>query len=350
MRSANTKITDLNFDFIDVAKFIGIFLVIFGHIIPTNSNLYYLIGLFHMPLFFVITGFLYKIRDFRGNLLKIFYGLIMPYFWYQVIYFPIKYFNLTIVHHYPFLQTFLKMCIGILIGNNGGNVFYENCLAPAWFIYTMILLLFVLALIKINNKNLFLLTTVSLIFSFIILKNHIFLPFCIGSLFYAFPYFCLGYVLRKVNFNNFIIKKVQTILIVVLGLIFLSFFIKYNGVLFMSKTYLAVGSETNSLLIDYIAGCLGSLLVLLSSKHINKNKFVDVISKNTLFIIFFHWLLLFFIRWVGLIKYLYQITSVNIRVIIVGIITFIILVVSYYMIMILQKYCPILLGKYRPND
>ncbi len=44
-------------DFIDIAKGIGIILVVTGHLLPVAAGLHVLIYSFHMPLFFFLSGF-----------------------------------------------------------------------------------------------------------------------------------------------------------------------------------------------------------------------------------------------------------------------------------------------------
>ena len=48
---------------IDVAKGIGILLVMLGHILPNNSFLRMIIYSFHMPLFFILSGLVIKNRS-----------------------------------------------------------------------------------------------------------------------------------------------------------------------------------------------------------------------------------------------------------------------------------------------
>lgn len=76
-------------DFIDLSKVIGIYLVIYGHYIwymgipPKNDSLVCYIDrfvtLFHMPLFFIISGVLFKQDKFMNIIRKVFSRLILPY-------------------------------------------------------------------------------------------------------------------------------------------------------------------------------------------------------------------------------------------------------------------------------
>jgi len=76
-------------DYLDMAKGIGILLVIIGHISYVSEPVRQYISSFHMPLFFVISGILlcYKqeenssLREFAGRKFK---GLMMPYYFFSL--------------------------------------------------------------------------------------------------------------------------------------------------------------------------------------------------------------------------------------------------------------------------
>lgn len=68
-------------EWIDIAKGIGIGCVVMGHIFSTQMLAHKIIYLFHMPLFFYISGFLYKKEQRNGAyIVKKFRNLIIPYF------------------------------------------------------------------------------------------------------------------------------------------------------------------------------------------------------------------------------------------------------------------------------
>lgn len=62
---------------IDVLKGIGILLVMLGH---QNLAIGHFIYSFHMPLFFIISGYLYKKKNVKESVIKDFQSLIIPYF------------------------------------------------------------------------------------------------------------------------------------------------------------------------------------------------------------------------------------------------------------------------------
>ena len=75
-------------DWIDVTKGIALFLVILGHLVKFDSNLFNWIFSFHMPLFFMLSGMccnLEKYKNIKGFLKHKFSTLIKPYFIFSVV-------------------------------------------------------------------------------------------------------------------------------------------------------------------------------------------------------------------------------------------------------------------------
>lgn len=64
---------------IDILKGFGIILMIVAHTIGPNSITWDFIYAFHMPLFFIVTGYFYKQKKITELIDKSFYQLIMPY-------------------------------------------------------------------------------------------------------------------------------------------------------------------------------------------------------------------------------------------------------------------------------
>ena len=79
-------------NWIDWAKVIAIFFVVFGHTPQERGDfLITYICTFHMPFFFMLSGFLSKgSTDTESNLRKHWHTLIIPYFFYNLI-FPVPF-------------------------------------------------------------------------------------------------------------------------------------------------------------------------------------------------------------------------------------------------------------------
>lgn len=77
------KEVDNRYTWIDWAKFAGIVLVVYAHVphaVFSNQ-----IFLFHMPFFFMISGWLYKERPFKQEVIRTFKSLVLPYLIYNVV-------------------------------------------------------------------------------------------------------------------------------------------------------------------------------------------------------------------------------------------------------------------------
>lgn len=70
---------------IDIAKGIGIFLVVLGHFAVFASPLYHYIYLFHMPLFFFLSGMFFKVdNNIKTTLIRKSKRLLFPYIFYWI--------------------------------------------------------------------------------------------------------------------------------------------------------------------------------------------------------------------------------------------------------------------------
>ena len=78
------------YEYLDMAKGIGIILVVLGHIVYTEPHIMVWISSFHMPLFFVVAGVIMalsggEISDLRFEIGKRAKGLLVPYLWFSLI-------------------------------------------------------------------------------------------------------------------------------------------------------------------------------------------------------------------------------------------------------------------------
>ena len=139
---------------IDISRGIGIILVVLGHALkqtgvmnPVFEAMLSVIYSFHMPLFFVLSGFVaVKILKFTSISERLAYirdkaaRLLVPYFAVGLFYMPVKYvLSSFAVRPYDFSNAWK-----ILIGENPNTVL--------WFLYTLFWVS-VICVIILNNKN-----------------------------------------------------------------------------------------------------------------------------------------------------------------------------------------------------
>lgn len=351
--------------FIDYTKFIGISLVVFGHILQnfslTDNNYYCLklwefIYLFHVPLFFIVSGFLYKNKEHSANIDKIIFGLLIPYLIYQFVYLPFICSSYIINYHYPMVSTFFKCLAGILLGDFLTSDYSLPVCGPCWFIISIITIRFLCNFINLTVKNILLVVIFAVsILKFLVIKN-IDLYFCIDNTLLAIPYFFLGYFIKQKLFQkNFISenifkisdfnKHLFNIVYLLISIIILLVILKYNGLIQMNLRINTI-LQRQSLILSYIAGVTGSLLIFKISALLKWNlKFIEVISKNTLFIIFYHYLIIFIFSWCKYKSLIYLFNSTFSKICFCIFSAFLILLISYFSIIIFEKNMPIILGK-----
>lgn len=335
-----------NILWIDYAKFIGIFLVIIVHS-GIECNIFDFIQLFFMPMFFIISGYLYKQKDFSQNISKIIWRLVIPYLIYQFMYLPLAVLKEIIYHGLQFCEVLPKCLLGILLGDTTAMYqFFIPVCGTCWFILSMIQVRFFMSFIRLNLFNIISISIGCIIILKLLVTNKINLLFCLDNTIMAIPFFLFGYLLQRTKSALiYVNKKRLNILAIILCFFILLLFYKYNQSFNMARVTTSL-FETKSLTITYLGALIGSYMVMLFSSFFSKaNDFVNTISKNTLFIIFFHWFILFFINWAGYFKLNILNSNILINICIVFVVSVLNLLINYYVIKFLEKRVPIILGK-----
>lgn len=241
---------------IDVLKGITILLVVLGHCFCTNPiNLFEelpmlgnVVRSFQMPLFFVVSGFLFSTSGGLSVLLKKKTSrLLIPYVAFGI---------LTIILRYVFSAF-----------TNGGEVLLGTSLLKLlngeyyWFLYTLILIMIAVQIIR--NKIIMALVSVGLIVLclFTDIRTCSFMTF--GKIVYYLPFFVLGFSLKGMYMRLLeVYDKFKIILPCSLILFGISFLISENvDVLTGGRLYVRpmLGILTTWLLaIEFSNSCLKS--------------------------------------------------------------------------------------------
>ena len=126
--SAEMRMTRSRDEFLDVCKGIGILCVYYGHTVLWGTLPSCAVFSFHMALFFLVSGMLFKpdrIADFRVLLCKVWRNLLLPYCFFtilgQILKFPDTYANWC---SSPLLQ------IARIVHGDGSNaIWFLMCLS-----------------------------------------------------------------------------------------------------------------------------------------------------------------------------------------------------------------------------
>lgn len=268
-----------------------------------------------------------------------------PYLIYQLLYLPLQVFSN--LRHMGSDDTILlmiaKQLCGILLGDGYSTpVSYYSCL-PCWFIVSIFQLRLLFSYMKINKVSSLLLIIAAILFLYIRKMYGFDLFACIDSTIMAIPYYLLGFWLRNSKPSNNIVRFLiggdsKTFKCLTFGVLICLVY-KYNGAAQMNGP-----SVGNDVVINYIGGIAGSLLVFNISMLFSKlPDYIKLISRNTLFIIFFHWCCLMFVR-----ELMFVTSFLIVHFVEAVIFAILILIASYFAILRLGKYCPVMLGKYQP--
>ncbi len=227
---------------IDVAKGIGIILVVAGHFSPTLSPGYWItikqvIYLFHMPLFFVISGYLYsnKTEHFGLTIRKKIRRLLLPFVSIALIFLLIKISAGMVfdLQHPVTVQAVLVLMIDPL----------SSYVPLLWFVHALFFIFIVYTALKNVVKSDSVLLILLIVVNLVVDSEDIYM----GQVMRYLPYFVSGVLLNKSQK----ISETETIRITT-SVIYVLVFVVLALVTFYQNNYL----------IYYLTACSGSLMIL----------------------------------------------------------------------------------------
>jgi len=181
------------YEWIDTAKGLGILLVVYGHCQPPESINKFVYA-FHMPLFFFISGFLFK-KDktgFGNFIIKKAKRLLLPYFVFSLISIPVEYARFRIGE----VDSFSVISVISDFFNLHGAVVYNT---PLWFLtclFMSLLIFYFLVRLKFWVQISWII--LSLAIGYFLATRHIVLPFSIDNATIAVSFIFLGYHSRRI--------------------------------------------------------------------------------------------------------------------------------------------------------
>ena len=278
---------------ISIAKAIGIILMVVGHVYDKESWGVHYIYMFHMPLFFVLSGYFFKCPRTKNDMIafvkKKFVGLYIPYLLWTTFFilihnFLLKYkIGIEVYNFYDIFSSIFKSAATflsterVLVGFWFLKALFSACLYTALFAYATrikkstviqfpffsLLCIFLMQLFGISNLTLF-------------------------GMFYGSIFMVIGYLYRTFNLEYVFYKKRWLILFAVIVFIVSRIYsdIRNTEMLFV---------DTTSFLPFTLTGCLGSLMVMLMSKKLSiydNKKVVSLLSyigDHTMIILALHY-------------------------------------------------------------
>ena len=234
MNIENVNKNEKRINYVDIAKGIGIILVLIGHI-SINNNINSIIYAFHMPLFFAISGFLYKEKKhFIKRKAK---SILVPYFIFAILSYIYWFLIERKIRNQD--ENPLRLFFNIFIGCGGDENYLFN--VSLWFLPCLFSTEIIYNILdkRVKNKTCF-----SIIIVFLSIIGYVYanvsairLPFSLDTALIAIIFYYFGILLKKIEdkkqISKFIVRskknKIISVMICVILLIVMVAINKFNG-------------------------------------------------------------------------------------------------------------------------
>lgn len=180
---------------IDILRALGIVLVFVGHAWGAPNSLKNTIYLFHMPLFFCISGFLYKERSIRQVIRDKAKTLVYPYFSLGILVIIYNTVNEYYEQNIFSIKLFCRRFVVLLIGSN----IYADTSANIGVLWFVICLFVTCILFEICKRKLSLIVVPLVTVGGVIYSQHriVWLPYEVDVASIALSFFTFGYLIKK---------------------------------------------------------------------------------------------------------------------------------------------------------
>lgn len=275
-------------DYVDIAKGLGMLMVIWGHI--NSGSTFVLVYSFHMPLFFFLSGLVFnsnRYQSFKDFFIRRVKTLVIPYLIFSFLTWLV-WVAYTVIFHSPVDSYFMPLLQTFIAQGSGGFLVHN---VPLWFVSCLLLIEVLYYFIsKVKNDLIIILICVLFAITSYVMElclpifDFTLLPWSIGVAFAAIIFYAAGNLLMKRNFisrvkefcNN---KKAISWVILVFMTVALYYFALLNG-------HITMGHEQyNNRFLFYFNGFLGSFCVLIFTFLMEKLFSIKVFS---------------IIKWIGL--------------------------------------------------
>ena len=312
---------------IDYAKAIGIYFVILAHL--PSGILGFTLYSFHMPLFFIISGMLYK----GGGIRKSFKRLLLP---------VVIYTSISLLFTLPHEENLAF--IPYLVFNHKNTNYFST---PLWFVFVLFLHRILNCLFLrsgISKKSLFGISIAFFALSLLLKKHGIKLEyFDLDTFLFTYIFFQIGNTFQKeiLEIINSPLKKWEKIVCVIMIPLWIFFIIK-NGTVNIFR--LEYGTSTILFFFNLAFGTFLTFKSCLKISRINLNRineFMLLYSGGTLCILALHLYLVKLYTYTIQPQIAFLGTAANLIIVVIA--SLIILVLFYPIIKVLRKHCPTLL-------
>lgn len=279
----------------DSLKGITIILVVLGHLSPPPILKQYIFS-FHMPLFFFISGYLFKNerRTNREILKQKFNSLIIPYLWFMLLGYT-YYYILDLIYQ-PSIKNFSSVLGENIVSTLYWVIYSASVTIPVnsalWFLtclFTVEIIFY--NILRISNGRKETILSIIILFSVIGYSTQristMLLPWNLNIALTAIVFYSAGYFFRN-NLEGIFIKNINYLLPLMVTLATL-FFQKETDI---SMYYLRYGNYFSF----YISAFSNILMYIYIFKKINNSNVLEFYGRNSIIILGFHPLIVFTIE------------------------------------------------------
>ncbi len=280
--------------YVDVAKGIGILLVVVGHLSwgCHTREVHSVINIFHMPFWFFVSAFFFKGSTWYELLTKKVSRLVIPYFFYGLFAF-VLYYKITPPSH--ILTGLKEQMVHFCIGMRSNGYMFSSTL---WFLSSLFGVYVISNLFtRITDKkyaNTIKFLLILTLFNVGMLSDYydIILPLNLDVSIYMLPYFFLGYYSKDTVSK---IPKVNNRFFLMLTLSAIVFFFYY---ICIERRYISdvniYACKFGVYPFNYISAFGGIMILLLLSQFISRyensymSKILSWLGKNSIIIFIVH--------------------------------------------------------------
>lgn len=338
---------------IDIARGIAMLSVIVGHTLNVNGSIDRAIYLFHMPIFFILSGYLYRVEPLNISVKKETYNVLLPYLGTSlilIIMYPITYMS-HMIFQYRY-KSFLDVILSIIFGSGMPVKIFgkETSILPIgaiWFLLAFFIAELIFKyFIKMSKKNGWSVCTECLMMSLVVIigitvSKYVTLPWSINSALIATIFIYVGYLMKKER----VLENITNGLLIISGIICVF--------AYSNETFILAEPQASDFFVSIFGGIAASIIVvkisqLLEEKLKIMSGVLSFYGRTSLMVLCFHlidinvlnesyWFLNYPSIFQKLLILLFRVTFVTVCVLLVPNIPFIRWIYSHHSIKLNKK-------------
>lgn len=331
-------------NWIDWAKVIAIYFVVFGHTPqPRGAFLIGYICSFHMPLFMLLSGYLSKgSTDTCANLKKHWKSLIVPYIIYNLLFYPYWIVRYLFDQHgsISFFELVTKPFIGLFLCQVETQI-STPVNGVTWFLAALLVMRIILNVCyRFRRTDMLLIMTAAIIvvLNIISTNNQLFNSLFLKGILSCYPFYIFGHFIKKYSLLDcFTIKnKMTSTAFFFLISISLYFYVVYEMTNGLDRILLFYMLE--------ITSCLAVIYFCNLLDRYSSDTLIEL-SSGTIAIMGLHWMFIGTINFI--LEYLFGISNITYSWYYALLLSAAICMMIYPFIVFANRFFPPLLGKGR---